>query len=58
MENTGATIFGYKVNNPERFGVIEFDQNKRVISIEEKPKKPKSHWAATGLYIFDLRCHK
>ena len=53
MENTGATIFGYKVNNPERFGVIEFDQNKRIISIEEKPKKPKSYWAATGLYIFD-----
>ena len=53
MDNTGATIFGYKVSNPERFGVIEFDQNKRVISIEEKPEIPKSHWAATGLYIFN-----
>lgn len=52
-DNFGATIFGYKVENPNRFGVIEFDKNKRVISIEEKPKEPKSNWAATGLYIFD-----
>ena len=53
LENIGATIFGYKVNNPNRFGVIEFDKKKRVLSIEEKPKNPKSNWAATGLYIFN-----
>ena len=52
-KNTGATIFGYKVNDPERFGVIEFDEDKSVISIEEKPLKPKSDWIATGLYIYD-----
>ena len=49
----GATIFGYQVNDPERFGVIEFDANKRVLSVEEKPKKPKSSYVATGLYFFD-----
>ena len=53
LENTGATIFAYKVDNPGRFGVIEFDDKKRAISIEEKPQKPKSNWAATGLYIFN-----
>ncbi len=49
----GATIFGYHVSDPERFGVIEFDKNKKVISLEEKPKRPKSNYAATGLYFYD-----
>lgn len=51
--NNGATIFSYKVNDPTRFGVIEFDSSMNAISIEEKPKIPKSEWAATGLYIYD-----
>lgn len=49
----GATIFGYQVKDPERFGVIEFDENRNAISIEEKPSKPKSNYAITGLYFFD-----
>lgn len=49
----GATIFGYEVSDPERFGVIEFDGTRRVISLEEKPSRPKSVFAATGLYFFD-----
>lgn len=49
----GATIFGYQVKDPERFGVVEFDADKKVISIEEKPVKPKSHFAVTGLYFYD-----
>ena len=51
----GATIFGYPVQDPERYGVVEFDENKKVISIEEKPKQPKSRYAIPGLYFYDER---
>ena len=51
--NEGAVIFGYQVKDPERFGVVEFEKDKKVISIEEKPKNPKSHFAVTGLYFYD-----
>lgn len=52
-QKDGATIFGYQVNDPERYGIVEFDGNGKAISIEEKPEKPKSNYAVPGLYIYD-----
>ena len=54
-QNGQATVFGYYVNDPERFGIVEFDADGRVISVEEKPKQPKSNYAITGLYFYDKR---
>lgn len=54
-QNGKATIFGYYVHDPERFGIVEFDEKSKVISIEEKPKKPKSNYCITGLYFYDNR---
>lgn len=54
-ENGQATVFGYYVNDPERFGIVEFDEDGRVISVEEKPNQPKSNYAITGLYFYDNR---
>ena len=57
-ENHRATVVGYHVEDPERFGIVEFDKTGKVLSVEEKPEKPKSPWAITGLYFYDNRCVK
>ncbi len=54
----GATVFGYQVKKPQSFGVVEFDKQMRAISIEEKPKQPKSHFAVTGLYFTTMMLWK
>jgi glucose-1-phosphate thymidylyltransferase len=52
-QTSGATVFGYRVSDPERYGVVSFDSSGSAISIEEKPENPRSHWAVTGLYFYD-----
>lgn len=56
QQNRRATVFGYHVEDPQRFGIVEFDAHGQVVSIEEKPREPKSHYAVTGLYFYDNRC--
>jgi len=55
LRSSGSTVFAYHVNDPERYGVAEFNQNNKVISLEEKPKNPKSNFAVTGLYFYDKK---
>ena len=55
MRTEGATVFGYWVQDPERYGVAEFDSSGKVLSLTEKPQHPKSHWAVTGLYFYDAQ---
>ena len=58
QDHRGARVFAYHVSDPERYGVVEFDHKGRAISLEEKPPKPKSNWAVTGLYFYDMRAAK
>ena len=57
-KNVGATIFAYNVKNPEKYGIVKFNEKKKIINIEEKPKKPKTNFAITGLYFFDKKVVK